>query len=242
MINTNYKGKPNICKQINNDINKLKPREVIELVKDSISLEAGLDRYLGINLAAAKGGKTKLIPCPFHQEKTASFAVTPSENKFHCFGCHVKGDVITLVSLVKGVSQARAAYLIADDYALIMKDCKGNKKFQNAKEIKRKVINIEQERDLLQRENEMFMILADIEKNIINPLLNKPKSVEEMERISKLYHLKAEFAFFLDLLTDTAGADPVDRELSLLDMQEWASKKIIPVIKLSQGVKTWGTL
>lgn len=237
MINTNYKGKPNICKQINNDINKLKPREVIQLVKDSISLEAGLDRYLGINLSAAKGGKTKLIPCPFHDEKTASFAVTPSENKFHCFGCHVKGDIITLVSLVKGVSQGRAAYIASEDFNLIKKDYRGNKKFQNAKEIKRKVINIEQERDLQQRENEMFMILVDIEKNIIDPLLNKPKTVEEMERISKLYHLKAEFSFYLDLLTDTAGADPVDRELNLLDMQEWANKKIIPVIKLIQGVR-----
>jgi hypothetical protein len=44
------------------------------------------------NLIELKKGKAK---CPFHDEKTASFSI--KDNKYHCFGCGVSGDTISLL-------------------------------------------------------------------------------------------------------------------------------------------------
>jgi DNA primase len=42
--------------------------------------------------------------CPLHSERTASFAVNPGKQRFHCFGCHVGGDVVDFVMKLKKVS------------------------------------------------------------------------------------------------------------------------------------------
>ncbi len=42
-------------------------------------------------------GRTLFGLCPFHEEKTASFAVSQGAGLFHCFGCGVSGDVIGFV-------------------------------------------------------------------------------------------------------------------------------------------------
>src|SRR6266480_7711946 len=39
--------------------------------------------------------------CPFHQEKTPSFSVSPDKGVWHCFGCHKSGDAITFVREVE---------------------------------------------------------------------------------------------------------------------------------------------
>ncbi len=44
-----------------------------------------------------KAGKDYKACCPFHQEKTASFTVSPSKQMFHCFGCGESGDVIEFI-------------------------------------------------------------------------------------------------------------------------------------------------
>jgi hypothetical protein len=42
-------------------------------------------------------GRSHLGRCPFHEEKTASFHVYPSQNRFHCYGCNRDGDSISFV-------------------------------------------------------------------------------------------------------------------------------------------------
>src|SRR4051812_12373364 len=44
-----------------------------------------------------KRGKDWVGRCPFHQEKTPSFSVSPSKQFFYCYGCKVGGDAITFV-------------------------------------------------------------------------------------------------------------------------------------------------
>jgi DNA primase len=45
-----------------------------------------------------KKGRVVVGRCPFHEERTASFTITPSRGLFHCFGCGAAGDVIGFVT------------------------------------------------------------------------------------------------------------------------------------------------
>ena len=47
--------------------------------------------------------------CPFHNEKTASFTVSPHKDIFYCFGCHLGGDVISFIAKTEQCSQLEAA-------------------------------------------------------------------------------------------------------------------------------------
>ncbi|MFC6687754.1 DNA primase [Jhaorihella thermophila] len=52
-------------------------------------------------------------PCPFHQEKTASFHVDDRKGFYYCFGCHAKGDAISFVQETENVSFMEAVEILA---------------------------------------------------------------------------------------------------------------------------------
>ena len=56
--------------------------------------------------------------CPFHQEKTASFTVSPHKEIFYCFGCHVGGDVINFISRMENCTQLEAAKHLIERYQI----------------------------------------------------------------------------------------------------------------------------
>jgi DNA primase len=54
--------------------------------------------------------------CPFHDERTPSFSVSPEKKTYHCFGCGVGGDVITFVRETEGLDFVQAVEWLADRY------------------------------------------------------------------------------------------------------------------------------
>ena len=66
----------------------------VTYVRDNSQIDDVVGDY--VQLKNAGGGQKKGL-CPFHDEKTPSFHVTPSRGYFHCFGCQVGGDVIAFV-------------------------------------------------------------------------------------------------------------------------------------------------
>ncbi|KKQ20200.1 MAG: primase protein [candidate division TM6 bacterium GW2011_GWA2_36_9] len=56
--------------------------------------------------------------CPFHQEKDASFTISPHKGIFYCFGCHATGDVISFISQIEGCNQFEAAKLLIEKYSI----------------------------------------------------------------------------------------------------------------------------
>lgn len=59
-------------------------------------------------------------PCPFHQEKTASFHVDDRKGFYYCFGCHAKGDAITFVRETENVDFIEAVRILAGEAGMQM--------------------------------------------------------------------------------------------------------------------------
>ena len=68
--------------------------EDVSNVRDRSPIDEVVGEY--VQLKSAGGGQKKGL-CPFHDEKSPSFHVTPSKGYFHCFGCQTGGDVIAFI-------------------------------------------------------------------------------------------------------------------------------------------------
>ncbi|HJE51652.1 MAG TPA: CHC2 zinc finger domain-containing protein, partial [Tessaracoccus flavescens] len=66
-----------------------------------------------VALRNAGGGSLKGL-CPFHDEKTPSFTVTPARGFFYCFGCGEGGDVIHFLQRQQNLSFTEAVQVLAD--------------------------------------------------------------------------------------------------------------------------------
>ncbi|SFL01774.1 DNA primase [Geodermatophilus ruber] len=82
----------------------------IALVRERSKIDEIVGEHL--QLKRAGGGSLKGL-CPFHDEKSPSFHVTPSRNLFHCFGCGVGGDVISFIQQIDHLSFSEAVELLA---------------------------------------------------------------------------------------------------------------------------------
>ena len=74
-----------------------------------------IDHVVGdyVQLKGAGGGQKKGL-CPFHDEKSPSFHVTPSKGYFHCFGCQVGGDVIAFIMKLEHLTFTETVERLAD--------------------------------------------------------------------------------------------------------------------------------
>src|SRR6478672_11585872 len=66
-----------------------------------------------VQLKSAGGGSLKGL-CPFHDERSPSFHVTPARGYFHCFGCGEGGDVITFLMKMDHLTFAEAVEKLAN--------------------------------------------------------------------------------------------------------------------------------
>jgi DNA primase len=85
-------------------------QEDIALVRERSPIADVVGEYL--QLRNAGGGSLKGL-CPFHDEKSPSFNVTPSNNLWYCFGCGLGGDAISFVQQIEHLSFAESIERLA---------------------------------------------------------------------------------------------------------------------------------
>lgn len=85
--------------------------EDIALVRERARIDDVVSTY--VTLKPAGGGSLKGL-CPFHDEKTPSFQVTPSRGFYYCFGCGEGGDAITFLQKISNLSFTEAVQQLAD--------------------------------------------------------------------------------------------------------------------------------
>ncbi len=73
------------------------PPGFIDELRDRVSLAQVVGRKLTWDRKSNAARGDYWAPCPFHQEKSASFHVDDGRGYYYCFGCHAKGDVVTFL-------------------------------------------------------------------------------------------------------------------------------------------------
>ncbi|NKI43146.1 DNA primase [Streptomyces physcomitrii] len=92
--------------------------EDVKAVRDAVPIDAVVSEYL--QLRNAGGGNLKGL-CPFHDEKSPSFQVSPAKGLFHCFGCQEGGDTITFVMKVDHLSFSEAVERLASGAGITLR-------------------------------------------------------------------------------------------------------------------------
>lgn len=91
-----------------------------EQIKERLNIADVISEYVKLKQA----GQSMKGLCPFHQEKTPSFIVTPRKGSWHCFGCQKGGDVISFIQEIEGLEFPAALKLLADRAGVQLPDYK----------------------------------------------------------------------------------------------------------------------
>ncbi len=89
--------------------------EDIALVREAARIDDVVSTH--VTLRSAGAGSLKGL-CPFHDEKSPSFNVTPARGFFHCFGCQEGGDVISFVQKIDSLGFTEAVERLAGQYGV----------------------------------------------------------------------------------------------------------------------------
>ncbi len=124
------------------DLDEIRARsDIVEVVSQYVALKRTGKNYKGL--------------CPFHAEKTPSFTVTPSLQRWRCFGCGQYGDVFDFVMRIENVTFLEAARMLAERLGLEFRPS-GTVPAPEAKDRRESILRVNQLaaqffRDMLQR-------------------------------------------------------------------------------------------
>ena len=93
--------------------------ETLDLIRDRVRIEDVVKRYVP---SLKKRGKDYVGLCPFHQEKTPSFTVSPEKQIFYCFGCHAGGNVFSFISRVERLEFPESVKFLAAQIGIEIND------------------------------------------------------------------------------------------------------------------------
>jgi DNA primase len=97
------------------------PPGFLDELRTRISLSQVVGRKVIWDMRKSNQGKGDMwAPCPFHQEKSASFHVDDRKGFYYCFGCHAKGDALTFIKETENLGFMEAVELLAREAGMPM--------------------------------------------------------------------------------------------------------------------------
>ncbi|MEL6799044.1 MAG: DNA primase [Pseudomonadota bacterium] len=97
------------------------PPGFLDELRGRLSIAQVAGRKVMWDMRKSNQGKGDMwAPCPFHQEKTASFHVDDRKGYYYCFGCHAKGDAISFVRETENVGFMEAVEILAREAGMQM--------------------------------------------------------------------------------------------------------------------------
>ena len=86
------------------------PKDFIDRLVEDSDIVSVINHYISLS----KKGNNYTCCCPFHEEKTPSFVVSPQKAIFHCFGCGAGGNVLTFIKDYEGLNFVEAVEKLAE--------------------------------------------------------------------------------------------------------------------------------
>lgn len=97
------------------------PPGFLDELRDRVSLARVVSRKVTWDARKTNAAKGDFwAPCPFHQEKTASFHVDDRKGFYYCFGCHAKGDAISFMRDAENMGFMEAVEVLASDAGMTL--------------------------------------------------------------------------------------------------------------------------
>jgi DNA primase len=97
------------------------PQEFIQSLLGRVDIVDVVDRYVKLK----KAGSNFSACCPFHNEKTPSFTVSPSKQFYHCFGCGAHGNAIGFLMEYSGLAYPEAIRALAETVGMPVPETRG---------------------------------------------------------------------------------------------------------------------
>ena len=111
--------------------------EIIDEVRQSNDIVDVISQYMYLK----RSGRNYFGLCPFHNEKSPSFSVSPDKQIFHCFGCGVGGNVISFIMKIEGCGFVEAIQILAEKANIQLPTLENNVDSQR-EELKAKVYKV----------------------------------------------------------------------------------------------------
>lgn len=122
-----------------NEVVRLRyPREVIEEISSGNDILDVVSAYVPLK----QKGSNYFGLCPFHNEKSPSFSVTPDKQIFHCFGCGVGGNVISFIMQIENLDFLGAITFLADRIRYALPEAGHDEDYQKRALLKESLIDI----------------------------------------------------------------------------------------------------
>ena len=158
-----------------------------------------------VSMAGLKPNRSKMICCPFHNDKHPSMKV---DRRYFCFGCGAKGDAIDFVSNYYGLSLKEAAEKIASAFSLFYDNSRYSDCVQKAVVAKRNEYQIWAEKKC-----ELFAQLSRIHEQLRKMKIEyAPKDREDSEW-SPLFVMAAKELTYVEYLYDYCMFEATEEEL-----------------------------
>ena len=84
--------------------------DIIDEIRQTNDIVNVISQYVHLK----RSGRNYFGLCPFHNEKSPSFSVSPDKQIFHCFGCGVGGNVFTFLTKIEGINFIEAVQTLAE--------------------------------------------------------------------------------------------------------------------------------
>ena len=184
----------------------------IEDIKNRLSI----DEVIGSYIKLEKAGSNFKAACPFHNEKTPSFYVTPDKGFYKCFGCGESGDIFNFVEKYEGIDFKEALKKLADKAGV---------------ELKQQNRNLQEDLEKKKEKERLLKILYDItifwQKNLLNN--------EDVKNYLKKRGVNNEMAKKFQLGYAEAGWDNTFNFLKSKGYSEYEIEKVGLIKKKEQG-------
>lgn len=128
----------------------------VQKIKERLKIEDVISSYIKLE----QSGTNLRARCPFHNEKTPSFFVSPGRNSYYCFGCGARGDIFTFVEEFEGLDFKGSLKMLAQKAGVPL-DYKGLKE-DNQKD-------------------RLFLAMDEASKFFQNNLLAEPKALSYLK-------------------------------------------------------------